>query len=101
VNIIVLFNLKHNADPDAYLEWARSTDIPNVRALGSVSRFRVFTTTGVLGSDDAAPYQYVEQIEISGMDQFLEDVSTPLAQQIAVEFQVFADAPVFMIADEI
>lgn len=101
MNIIVLFNLKITANADAYQEWARSTDIPNVRAMGSVSSFRVFKTTSMLGSDQPAPYQYVEQIEIAGMETFLEDVSSPLAQKIAKEFQDFADGPLFMIADEI
>lgn len=101
MKVIVLFNLKADADIDAYEQWARTTDIPGVRAMGSVESFRVFKTTGLLGSDDPAPYQYVEQIEITTMAPFLADVSTPQAQQVAAEFQSFADNPMFMLADEI
>ena len=101
VKIIVLFNLQAGADIDAYEQWARSTDIPGVRAMGSVDSFRVFKTAGLFGSVAPAPYQYAELIEITAMDQFLTDISTAQAQQVADEFQTFADNPVFMLADEI
>ena len=39
--IFALFNLKLGQDPAAYEAWARSTDIPAVRALGSVDDFQV------------------------------------------------------------
>lgn len=101
MNIIVLFNLRSGADSDAYEQWARATDIPGVRAMGSVRSFRVFKTAGLLGGDDPAPFEYVEHIEIGGIDDFMADVSTPQAQRIAAEFQAFADGPVFMLADEV
>lgn len=100
MHIVVLFNLKPGVQANAYEDWARSTDIPGVRAMGSVGSFKVFKTSGLLGSDAAAPYQYIEHIEIAGMDGFMSDVSTQQAQQIATEFQEFADGPIFMLADE-
>ena len=49
MRIVVLFNLKPGVDPAAYEEWARTTDIPGVRALGSCTDFQVYRTTGLLG----------------------------------------------------
>ena len=49
--IFALFNLKLGQDPAAYEAWARSTDIPAVRALGSVDDFQVAKVEGLLGSD--------------------------------------------------
>ena len=67
MRIIVLFNLKDGVDPAAYEAWARGSDIPAVNALGSVIRFTVHKSLGLFGSGEAAPYQYVEVIDIADM----------------------------------
>jgi hypothetical protein len=99
--LIVLFNLKADAAPDAYEAWARSTDIPNVRSLTSNAGFDVYKTLSVRGSDKAPPYQYVELISISDMDQFGVDVSTETMKTVAAEFRTFADSPMFIVAEKI
>ena len=101
MRIIVLFNLRQDADPDAYEAWARSTDIPGVRAMGSVEDFRVYKATGLFGTADAPPYAYAEIIDIKGMDPFVEDVSTEQAQRVAGEFQAFAEDPIFLLTEEL
>ncbi|GAB5415693.1 MAG: hypothetical protein Cons2KO_32960 [Congregibacter sp.] len=99
--IVVLFNLKPDASADAYENWARTTDIPNVNALGSVSNFSVLRTTGLLGSDDPAPYQYVELLDVADMEGLGADVSSETMQRVAAEFQAFADNPAFMLTESI
>jgi len=94
--IVVLFNLKSDADVEAYEAWARSTDLPMVNGLGSVDQFRVQRATGLLGSDQASPYQYVELIEVPDMEAFGADVASDTVQRVAGEFQQFADAPMFI-----
>ncbi len=99
--LIVLFNLKSGASPKAYETWARNTDIPNVRALGSIAGFDVFRTVSVRGSDKAPPYQYVELISIADMDRFGAEVATEAMKAVAGEFREFADAPMFVVAENI
>ncbi len=100
--IVVLFNLKPDASPDAYEQWARTTDIPTVRGLNGVSGFDAFRTTGLLGKDgQAAPYQYVEMIEITDMDAFGAECATDTMRQVAGEFQAFADSPCFMLSERL
>jgi len=96
--LIVLFNLKNEADREAYEAWAKSTDLPIVRELASVDSFEVYRTAGIFGSDAPAPYQYVEMIDVNDMDQFGADVSTETMAKVAGEFQTFADNPVFMLS---
>ncbi len=96
MRIIVLFNLKPGAEEASYEGWARSTDIPGVRALGSVSDFQVYRLTGLLGSDGPAPYAYAEVIDIADMEAFGADVSSEAVQKVAAEFQTFADNPLFI-----
>jgi len=99
--IIVLFNLKPDADPAAYERWAAETDLPTVRGLATTEGFDVYRTTGVLGSDTPAPYQYVEIIRVSDMPGFRSEVATETMQQVAAEFRGFADDPVFMLSEEV
>ncbi|MCP5395032.1 MAG: REDY-like protein HapK [Sphingomonadaceae bacterium] len=101
MRIIVLFNLKSGVDPATYEEWARNADIPTVNALGSVTRFTVHKSTGLLGSDAIPAYQYAEIIDIEGMDPFLADISTPEFQALAAPFADFADNPQFILTEDL
>lgn len=93
--IVVLFNLKKDADQSAYEQWASTTDLPTVNALPSVKSFEVLKSTGLLGGGDA-PYQYVEILNISSIEGLMTDASTETMQRVADEFQAFADNPLFI-----
>ncbi len=97
--IVVLFNLKDAGSVADYEAWAKSTDLPTVNALESVDGFTVHRASGLLGSDDAPPYQYVEIIDVNDMAVFGEEVATDTMRKVAGEFQSFADAPVFILTD--
>jgi len=94
--LIVLFNLKNDADAGAYEAWAQATDLPVVRQLASVDSFEVYRSQGLFGGGDA-PYQYVEMIEINDVERFGTEVGTDTMTKVAAEFQAFADNPVFML----
>lgn len=99
MRIIVLFNLKPGVDRAAYEQWARATDIPGVRALGSVSDFQVYRATGLLGTDARPPYAYIEAIDVADMAAFGVDVASAAVQKVAAEFQRFADNPQFILTE--
>ncbi|NBC36018.1 REDY-like protein HapK [Novosphingobium sp. FSY-8] len=100
MRLIALFNLKPGVDPQAYTQWAKTVDLPTVNGLASVDSFRVFKSTGVLGSDATPPYQYVEIIDVADMDQFGADVSTELMQKVAAQFGEMVDVT-FLTTEEI
>jgi hypothetical protein len=97
MRIVVLFNLKPGTDVAAYEKWARTTDIPGVRALRSVADFQVYRTTGVLGTDAKPPYSYIEVIDVADMNAFGADVGSEAVQRVAAQFQQFADNPQFIL----
>ena len=97
--LIVLFNLRDDASEAAYEEWARSVDVPTGGNLTSVDGFTVHRVQGLFGSPDPAPYRYVEVIEVNDLDGLVDAVSSETMTQISAQFQTFADAPVFMLAD--
>lgn len=101
MRIVVLFNLKPGVDPAAYEAWARGSDIPGVNALSSVDGFTIHRTTGLFGSDAPAPYQYVEIIDIKGIDPFVAEISTEAFQKVASAFGDYADNPQFMLTEDL
>lgn len=96
MRILVLFNLKPGVDRAAYEAWARGTDIPGVRSLGSVDDYQVLRSTGLFGSDAKPPYAYFEVIDVNDTDAFVQDVSSDAVQKLAAQFQQFADNPLFV-----
>lgn len=94
--ILVLFNLKPSVSVNDYETWAKTVDIPTVNGLGSIEKFEVFKTTGLLFSEDAAPYQYFETLDILDMDKFGAEAATETMQKVAAEFQAMADDLVFI-----
>ena len=99
--LVVLFNLKADADRATYENWAQTTDLPIVRNLPSVDSFEVQVVSGLFGSDAPAPYEYVEIIDINSLEQFGADVSTETMAKVAGEFQGFADNPTFMLTSNL
>jgi len=97
--IIVLFNLKSDADRATYENWARSTDLPTVRGLQSIERFDALRSVSMLGSDAAPPYQYIEVISVNDMQTFGQEVSTDTMRKVAAQFREFADAPQFIVCE--
>jgi hypothetical protein len=102
MRIICLFNLKPGVSVADYEEWAKTRDIPTVNGLASVTSFTVHKATGVFGDPAAKPhFQYIEIIDITGMDAFVAEISTAEFQAAAAPFQGFADAPQFILTEEL
>jgi hypothetical protein len=98
--IVVLFNLKAGVSVAEYEDWARRRDLPNVNELPSVHSFRVLRSAGLL-SGAAAPYEYVELIELATLEGFRAEVKSELMQGVAREFRTYADAPLFIATESI
>lgn len=98
--LIVLFNLKPGASVEQYEAWAKSTDLPIVRALPSVASFDVFRAQGLL-SGAPSPYAYVEIIELRDLAGFRADVAPETMRRVAAQFREFADDPKFILAERI
>jgi hypothetical protein len=93
--IVVLLNLRPGVDRAAYEAWARSVDLPTVNGLRSVHGFHVYEATGLLGSTDKPPYDYIEVLDVADMSLFGDEVATSTMQAIAAEFQRWAE-PLFI-----
>lgn len=99
--ILVLFNLKDGVSVEEYENWSKTVDIPTVNGLGSIEKFEVFKTTGLLFSDDKPPYEYFETIDILDMDKFGEDAGSDTMQKVAAEFQGLTSDLVFITTEQL
>ena len=93
--IVVLLKLKVGVSRPAYEAWARSVDLPTVNRLRSVDSFEVFEATGLLGSDERAPFDYIETLDVADMALFGTEVATDAMKAVAAAFVEWAD-PVFI-----
>ncbi|MGC6329200.1 REDY-like protein HapK [Rhizorhabdus sp. FW153] len=100
MHIFAMFNLKSGVSDEEYLAWARSTDIPTVNALPSIASFRVFRTTGVLGSDAKPPFGYIEVLDVADMVQFEKDISTAAMAEVAAAFNGMVEVT-FLTTEEV
>ncbi len=98
--IVVLFNLKPGVVVADYEKFARETDLPIVNALPSINRFEVLKATGLL-SGGAAPYQYIEILDIKGLEQLGQDTATEKMKKVAAEFRSLADNPQFILTEDL
>jgi len=98
--IFALFNLKAGVSVVDYEAWARESDLPTVNALPSIESFRVFRTTGMLGSDAPPPFGYIEVLDVKDMDKFGTDVATAAMQEVAAAFQGMVEVT-FLTTEEI
>ncbi|MEP2735989.1 MAG: REDY-like protein HapK [Erythrobacter sp.] len=102
MRIIVPFNLKAGTNVAEYEEWAKTKDVPTASALPSVNSFTVHKATGLFGDPDTPPpYQYFEILDITDMDAFVADISDETFQAAAAPFQDYADAPQFILTEDI
>jgi len=101
MKILALFNLKPETSVADYENWAKTVDIPTVNGLGSIEKFEVFKTTGLLFSEDKPPYQYFETIDVLDMDQFGAEAGSATMQKVAAEFQAMVDDLVFISTEQL
>jgi len=99
--IFVLFKLKPGVSVDAYQDWARTRDLPSVRALPSINDFRIFQTVKRLGSSASPPFDYIEVMDTNDFELFLKDLRTPLLEEVAKEFEQWADDPLIITTAEL
>jgi hypothetical protein len=99
MRMIVLFNLKAGVSVADYENWAKTRDIPIVRALPSIDDFQVYRTTGLFGSEASAPYAYIEIIDVADMEGFNKDIATAAMQANMAEFGGVADAPAIIMTE--
>jgi|MGYP006448425757 hypothetical protein len=99
--LIVLFNLKDGVSEADYEAWAKDADLPTVRGHKGVDGFDLYRANNLFHSEEAAPFRYIEVIDINDFDQFNKDVASDIQKPISQKFGEISDSPVVMLCDNI
>ena len=91
--VFFLNRLHEGADPDEYEAWIRRVDYPVARAQGAITSYTVTRIEGLLSGVRESPYDYLEVIEITDLEEYRALGELPEFQQLLQELsQYVADA---------
>lgn len=78
--VLIMYNLKADADSREYERWSLAVDQPAVRTLPSVVDLTSFR---VVGKTSGAPsYQFVEIIQVTSLEAFQADLEAPYLRHV-------------------
>ena len=101
-NLILMYTLKPGVSRQDFEHWVRNTDYPAMRGLKRVESFVTYRTTGLLMGDGQPSADYIEVFKVVDFTGFTsEDLPVATFQGIMVHFMGFAQAPQFILVEEI
>ena len=68
----VTFRLKPGVTREQYEEWFRTENVPAVRAMRSISSYRVWRAVGAMEGEP--PYDFIEEMEFADRAEFDQEV---------------------------
>jgi hypothetical protein len=68
--VFFLNTLREETDPDEYEDWIRRVDYPVARRQPAIESYVVTRLDGLLQGDGSPPYQYLEVIEVTSVDEY-------------------------------
>jgi len=89
--IAVLVKLKEGVSPEDYERWVLESYAPAVRELSSVSDWRNHRVGGVLGSDEAPPYDYVVTLQVEDLARLEEEMAGERTRALLSELHGYAE----------
>ena len=102
VNLILIYSLQDGVTPEDFEAWVRDIDYPQMRALARVDDFRTYRTERLLIGEGEPSVQYIETFAITDLPAFIaEDMGGETVQSVMGQFMGFAEAPQFIVVDEV
>lgn len=99
--LIVLFNLKKEANAVDYETFARTIDSPTIKSLKSNKNFTILKGVALFGSNEPSPYQYIEIMEVTNFEELAEDIKQQNVQDMLDKFMEFAEAPKLIVTEKV
>lgn len=100
--LIILYSLKDGVTKSDFETWVRDVDQPAMRGLSRVESFNTYAAKGLLMGEGVPSVDYVEIFDIPDLAGFTsEDMAGETVQSIMGQFMGFADAPQFIICEDV
>lgn len=87
--VFFLNKLHPHADPAEYEAWIRRVDYPVARAQEPILSYVVTRIDGTLSGEGSSPYDYLEVIEISDLEEYRALGAKPEFQQLLAEWSQY------------
>jgi hypothetical protein len=94
--MIVLVRLREGVSHEYYERWVLESYAPAVVALPSVSDWRNHRVSGLLGSDEEPPYDYVVTLEVADLARLGEDMGGERMRALLSELHGYAEVTQLM-----
>ena len=102
MQLILLYSLKDGVSRDDFHDFVRTIDYPIMRGLARVESFKTYESKKLLMGEGSPSVGYVEIFDVPDLNGFMaEDLGGATVQGVMGKFMGFADAPEFIISDEV
>ena len=100
--VVVSYRLKPGVTPADFERWVREVDQPTLRGLARVKAMDTFRIERPLFGEGDPSVRYVELFHIPDLAGFLaEDLPGAAMQAVLAQFEGFAEAPEFLVAEKL
>lgn len=99
--ICFMYRLREGVDRAAYERWVREVDVPFATARRTLLRYECVHIDGQIGSDSPSPYDYIELLEVTDVDDDQAGVTGPDAERIANEWLEFVRDHILAFGDPV
>jgi len=101
-HLIIKYTLKPGVTQQDFERWVHDVDYPSMRGLDRVRSFVTYRVTGKLMGEGVPSVQYVEIFDVTDLSGFTAiDMPGSTVQMVMGQFMGFADAPEFLIVEEV
>lgn len=100
--VFFLNRLREGVAPADYERWVREVDYPVARSLPAIRSYVVTRLDGMLADDAQAPYDYLEVIEITSLEEYRAALSGgPEVEAFFEEWKSYVGESVMVYGDVI
>jgi len=94
--VFFLNRLHDGVDPEEYEAWIRRVDYPIARAQGAIADYTVTRIEGTLSGEGESPYDYLEVIEITDLEEYRALGALPEFRQLLQEWSQYVSEAVMI-----
>lgn len=101
-NVMITYKLKAGVTREAFEDWVRAYDYPNIRGIRRIAAFTNHRVERLLIGEGEPTADYVEVFDIPDLDGFTaEDLGSDHLQAVMGEFMARVDNPQFLVVSPI
>jgi hypothetical protein len=98
--VFFLNRLRSGVTGEDYERWVREVDYPTARSLATIRSYVVARMAGTL-EGQPAPYDYVERVEITDIDDYRKELADPKMGDFAQQWSGFVGESIAVFGEEI